>query len=147
MRDHNLPGGTSDAVHDCYVNMTDPVVANSFEMQQFDRENFDSKLMAECGGKTTCNISYQFYEFARLPPSRQWLNMVLFAQVACTQSDEMIVSKNVWGLASACIGLFMCLMFMLTLQYVYNTDKINEKILDMALVTVDDYTAQTRLPK
>jgi hypothetical protein len=80
-------------------------------------------------------------------PEKQMLNMMLFVQVGCGQSKEMIESKNVWGLAAACIGLLISFTFSLTIQYLYRTDKIDEKLADLALVTIDDYATQTRLPK
>lgn len=115
-------------------------------MAQFNKDGFNAKFMSECAGKQHCHISFQFYEFARLPPEQQRLNMVLFAQVSCTQTEETILSKNLWGLATACIGLFMCFIFWSTIHYLLRTDKIKERIHDLNLVTVDDYTAQARLP-
>ena len=59
----------------------------------------------------------------------------------------MVEDKNISGLQAACIGLVICAWFMLTVEYLYRTDKIEQYQADLKLVTIDDYTAQTRLPK
>ena len=58
----------------------------------------------------------------------------------------MLKSKNYWGLASACIGLWICLIFTFTTKYLYHTDKLDERLADLALTTIDDYAVQLRLP-
>jgi len=72
--------------------------------------------------------------------------MLLFAQVECKQTEVMVEDKNIKGLQAACIGLFICASFMLTIEFLYRTDKIEEYKGVLALVTIEDYTAQTRLP-
>lgn len=47
-------GGTSDAVHDCHVDESNPKETNTFEMKQFRKENFDRKFLDECLGKELC---------------------------------------------------------------------------------------------
>ena len=71
--------------------------------------------------------------------------MVLFAQVSCTQVEEELEVKNQWGLAAACIGLFMCIFFASSIRLLLAYDNINDVYTDMMLVTVDDYTAQCKL--
>ena len=66
--------------------------------------------------------------------------MVLFAQVECSQDEEELENKNTLGLAIACIGLLMCIFFSNTIRLMLNIDKLNDKLFDMDLVTVDDYT-------
>lgn len=145
MLDIGFPGGKQDAVHDCYVNPQNSTLIENFEMAQFRTENFNSILMAECKGKTTCSVEFPFESFARLPKWSQKLNTLLFAQVSCTQTEEMLEKKSEWGLAAACIGLLICLFFSITIRSFLTLDEINEKLLDLELVTVDDYTVQCRL--
>ncbi len=66
--------------------------------------------------------------------------MVLFVQVECLQTEEMLDSKSTWGLVVACIGLFICMVFTMTIRYLKETDKIIDKRLDLKLVTIDDFT-------
>ena len=73
--------------------------------------------------------------------------MLLFAQAECTQTEDVNLSKNLWGGAAASIGLLMCLWFTFTMQYLYRTDVIDEKLGNLKIVTIDDYAVQTRLPK
>ena len=145
MLDDAFPGGTFDGVHQCSVYYDNPLQANSYEMKQFRKDNFNALFMERCGGKTTCSADFLFSEIATSPPWLQRLNTLLFVQVECTQTEEMVQSKNVWGLAAACIGLFMCMFFSISIRLLINTDEISEKQMDLKLVTVDDYTAQTRL--
>ena len=144
--DHHFPDGLFDANHDCYVDKNDTRLNNSYEMRQFRKEAFDAKILQTCLGKQTCQVEYQFYEFARLPPSLQRLNTLLFVQTACTQTEETLESKNLWGLVAACTGLAMCGYFWSTIQYLLRMDKITARLHDLEIITVDDYTAQTRLP-
>ena len=60
-------------------------------------------------------------------------------------TEEMLLSKNQWGLVAACIGLFMCLFFAVSVSLLKRLDVIGESQMDLELVTIDDYTAQTRL--
>lgn len=46
---------------------------------------------------------------------------------------------------AACIGLFMMIVFTSAVRRMLHEDKINDKLLDLELVTVDDYTTQTHL--
>ena len=96
--------------------------------------------MNECAGKESCSVTIPFEEFARIRPEAQRLNMLVFAQVSCTQSVDTLVEKGRWGLLSACIGIFMCIVFTSTVKKMLHEDKINDKLLDLKLVTVDDYT-------
>ena len=66
--------------------------------------------------------------------------MVLFVQAECSQGDEELWNKQKWGLAVACIGLLMCIFYTSTLRLMLNIDQLDDKLIDMDLVTVDDYT-------
>lgn len=145
MLDTEFPGGNMDAVLDCYYDIESDPENWTLEMRQFRKYNFETLFLNECRGKQQCSVTVPFEDFARVPPSSQRLNMLLFAQVACTQSEEALVMKNQWGLAAACIGLFMCLIFTSFVRKMLHEDKINDKLLDLRLVTVDDYTTQTLL--
>ena len=72
--------------------------------------------------------------------------MILFAQAECSSEPEVFMSKNIWGGVVASIGLLIMLWYTFTIQYLYRTDVIDEKLADLKIVTVDDYTVQTRLP-
>ena len=94
MLDLGFPGGKQDAVHDCYIDPDNPTLMESFEMSQFRTENFNRILMAECKGKTSCTVEFPFESFARMPKWSQKLNTLLFAQVSCTQTEEMLWQKS-----------------------------------------------------
>lgn len=71
----------------------------------------------------------------------------LFAQVACKSSSDELLTKNVWGLAVACMSLFIMFLFREASHYFYEADKINEKLLDLKLITVGDYAISGWIPK
>ena len=136
-------GGNYDAVRDCYVNPDQNALENkNYQMINFRQQNFNRLFMEQCAGKTRCRPSFNYDDFA-VSKSAIHLNTLLFAQVECKQTDEMVASKNNWGLAAVCIGILMMLSFAVTVRLTLNQDIINERLLDLELVTVDDYTAQT----
>lgn len=57
----------------------------------------------------------------------------------------MVAKKNYWGLGAAVIGLYMCLVFSGSIKYMLKKDEITEKLVDLEIVTIDDFTAQTKL--
>ena len=71
--------------------------------------------------------------------------MMLFAQVGCRQTEEMVDKKQTWGLVLVCIGLYMVWYFRITLKNVKNLDIINEKLFDLKLITADDFSVKIRL--
>lgn len=73
--------------------------------------------------------------------------MYLFAQVSCVQSDEMLMTKKVWGMVVACLGLAICMIFHTSMTYLLNMDQINDKLYDMKLVTVSDYAVSGQIPR
>ena len=59
----------------------------------------------------------------------------------------MLMSKKSWGLLAACLGCTICLIWVNAMNYLLKMDKINDKLYDMELVTVSDYTVMGHLPK
>lgn len=53
----------------------------------------------------------------------------------------MVAKKNYWGLGAAVIGLYMCLVFSGSIKYMLKKDEITEKLVDLEIVTIDDFTA------
>jgi len=45
-----------------------------------------------------------------------------------------------WGLFNASIGLFMCLYVRFTLTHIKNSHSVQEKLLDLELVSIEDYS-------
>ena len=81
-----------------------------------------------------------------IPVEFQETYMYLFAQVSCVQTDEMLMTKKVWGLAAACLGLAICMMFRTSMIYLVNMDEIHDRLYDMKLVTVSDYAVMGQIP-
>ena len=74
-------------------------------MQKFNREKFDEVLMKDCAGLVSCTPSFDMNEIMPLAEEERFENMMLFAQVFCTQGEDELASKNIWGMVSACICL------------------------------------------
>ena len=64
----------------------------------------------------------------------------MFGQVACTQSEDELDAKNLWGLFVACLGVAICLIIRFTAIWMRNLDMINEKLLQTRTATVSDYS-------
>ena len=96
--------------------------------------------MDQCEGQESCKVNFPSETFTTLTKETARLNMVLFVQVDCSQGEEALWNKQKLGLAVACIGLLMCIFFVSTIRLMLNVDKLNDKLFDMDLVTVDDYT-------
>ena len=57
------------------------------------------------------------------------------------------MSKNLWGLAVACLSLLIMLWFREYANFIYEMDIYNSQLLDMKLITVDDYTCSGYIKK
>ena len=55
------------------------------------------------------------------------------------------MSKRLWGLAIACIGLFMVLFFRISMRLAIALDIYKEKKFDAKLVTVNDFAVKVHL--
>ena len=64
----------------------------------------------------------------------------MFGQVACSQSEDELLSKNLWGLFIACLGIVVCLVIRFTAVFMRNLDMINEKQIKGNMATVGDYS-------
>lgn len=52
-----------------------------------------------------------------------------------------------WALACSTVGLFMCVIFRLTITYIGTLNLINEKLLDYDLVSIEDYSVKGKINK
>ena len=60
------------------------------------------------------------------------------------EEDEFL-SKRLWGLALACNSLAMALFAAIELRFLKNSETINEKKIDMKLITVNDYAVEVTI--
>ena len=58
----------------------------------------------------------------------------------------MSLKRNL-GLLVAIIGVFMCLYFTITMDKIDNIHKIEEKLLDYDLVSIEDYSVRGNIPR
>ena len=118
---------------------------NAAYIRSFNAE-FQQSILSQCRGKQTCN-AFVPNSITRIRARYQETYMYMFAQVSCVQSEEMLMTKNMWGLLVACLGCAICLIWVSAMNYLLKMDKINDKLYDMELVTVSDYAIMGHLPK
>ena len=61
--------------------------------------------------------------------------------MACKTPEESLNKRRLWGLTAALLGVWIVFIFRHTLSYMYSMDLINDKLFDLKLITVSDYTA------
>ena len=61
--------------------------------------------------------------------------------MACKAPEEQLGKRRLWGLTAALLGVWIVFIFRHTLSYMYSMDLINDKLFDLKLITVSDYTA------
>ena len=124
----------------CYVNEAEWAAENTGfnDMANFDYDAFTGTIMSQCKGKQKCNAWIQ-NDITGIPLEEQVTYMYLYAQVACVQDEETLASKKTWGLAAACLGIAICMIWQNSMNYLLNMDQINDKLYDMQLITVSDY--------
>ena len=79
------------------------------------------------------------------------VDTVFFAQVSC-QSEGGNRGLYMWqkrflGLLLATIGVFICIYARLTITHISSNLIIEEKLLDYALVSIEDYSVTARISK
>ena len=62
------------------------------------------------------------------------------------KSNEHRATKLFWGLATACIGLLMCLTFKFSLSLLYAELSIDEKLVNLELTSITDFSVQGDIP-
>lgn len=67
--------------------------------------------------------------------------------MGCTQTEKTLGSKKNWGLGLVCIGILMMMIYAATLTKMINLDVINEKLFDLKLITVNDFTVKFKVTK
>jgi|Transcript_10779 hypothetical protein len=72
-----------------------------------------------------------------------------FAQVGCTARDgdhgDYMNVKRYVGLLVATIGVFMCVYYTFTMVKLENEHRINSKLLDYELVSIEDYSVRGKV--
>ena len=130
-----------DEQNRCYYNET--VIKSDFKdflwNKGFETEKVIDVILEKCAGKVRCSPKIGNALFKTLAKDRDY-DKFLFAQVSCEQDDDSIFYKSHCGLIVAMFGVFICSIFLVVTQWIYNIDVINDKIYDLDLITVSDYT-------
>ena len=74
-------------------------------------------------------------------------NSLFFAQVGCTADEEFLHHKMSHALVCSCIGLLMCMYFRFTITHVQSSIKIDDKLLDYDLVSIEDYSVTGKISR
>ena len=67
--------------------------------------------------------------------------------MACTADEDYLDTKTAWAFAASCIGLLICIIFAISIEYIQNIMAINAKLLDFDLVSIEDYTVRGKIDK
>ena len=84
-------------------------------MKHFDRGAFEKEFLSQCVGRSECAPEFRLGDVTD-GNIEQEPGLVLFAQVSCNQTDETLESKNLVGMAMACIGLLMVAHFQASIK-------------------------------
>ena len=71
----------------------------------------------------------------------------MYAQVSCTASEDFLQDKLYWALACSCLGALMCLFFRFTMIYLKRINQINAKLLDLEIISVEDYSVRGKISR
>ena len=96
--------------------------------------------MADCAGQVSCTPSFNMNEIMPLAEEKRFENMMLFAQVFCTQGQDDLANKNKWGMASACICLLIAWFYRIKIKQIWKINDLNVKFAQVNEVTVKDYS-------
>ena len=65
---------------------------------------------------------------------------LFFIQIKCYQSEEKLETKRVIVLAFSCMGIFLCLVYIIFMYARLFMNKVDYKMWDMRTITIDDYS-------
>lgn len=140
-------GGVDDVYYDCFYDMTDMTESEiPVYKQNFQKDNMISHIMAECENKQSCTFDIPNKLFYSMNSEMRDM-LYLYAQVECTQSKATLQAKNAWGLAVACLGILTVFVYRATLEYIRSYNQINDRLIDLKLITVDDYSTESKIPR
>ena len=64
-----------------------------------------------------------------------------------SKNNDYFMKKNYLGALISSLGLYMCLVFWMRINRIWNEVKIEDKILDYQLTTLDDYSVCGNISK
>ena len=113
-------------------------------MKHFDRGAFETEFLSQCLGRSECAPEFRLSDVTD-GNIQQEPGLVLFAQVSCNQTDETLKSKNLVGMAMACIGLLMVVHFKASINRLKSHCLIDKASMPL-LSTVEDYSVKCMIP-
>ena len=117
-----FPGGSDSFIKTCSTKQVEEArqdtIAQQWWQDAINLEKFNELFLGQCKGKSQCSALIDLEPLLNDGVSVSKIdNVNVFAQVACSQSDQTLLNKNYLGLAAACIGLFMILIFSIRIGY------------------------------
>ena len=108
--------------------------------KHFDRVLFAEKLLIQCKGKSECAPEFDLRDVTD-GNILQDSGLVLFAQVSCKQAEDMLLWKNLVGMAAACFGLLMVAHFQASISRLKGQFRIDKAIMPLVQNSVEHYSA------
>lgn len=72
---------------------------------------------------------------------------MLFVQFSCIQATEDMVQKRQEALAAVCLGIFACLLYLITVYYIKENSKLQNIEWDVSTVTAGDFSVEYHIEK
>jgi len=119
----------------CYAEPT------AIGMTGFDQQRVEDYVISECGGLQSCNLIVDvgdFYSPGSVLRSNE--QTYFYVQASCQPTEEVLNEKRKLGLAISSFGILNCLLFISLINYSVINLMIREKVWDIKLLTVSDYT-------
>ena len=76
----------------------------------------------------------------RPPAESTRKDQFLFGQAICTQTNETLNLKMIYGIILSALSFAIVMIYRHTMMYIKSMDKINDKLIDMKMVTLADYS-------
>ena len=108
------------------------------------------KHIAQCIGQSSCTVKVsldQLYgdNLSSAPANCKSEDAVLFIQFSCIQATEDLVQKRQEALGIACLGIFACLLYTITIYYLQENSKLQNIEWDVATVTAGDFSVELQI--
>ena len=129
----------------CYYKESDPDADLYPYMKYFDKVQFEYELLKECYGQQQCQASISYKAFESIPNWKRNNGQFAFAQIACHSNETQLDEKTNWGLLTACISLYLVVIFAFDLSWIGVKIKINSQLVQHELTTVKDFTIQGKI--
>jgi hypothetical protein len=99
-----------------------------------------------CIGKPKCSMNITldtlFHNPDKAPANCKTDDSIIFVQYSCIQDTKDLVLKRQEALEITCIGIFMCMIFLIGIYWLKENSKLTNIEWDVATVTAGDFAVE-----